>query len=1152
MLNKIRSSINRNVKIGIVSLSALLWISWCSVGGSDNTITSFDNSTISLKIQAWNVLWSSVEISTVEWVFLTSGYTDSNWNIIINKTELYLNITLNWITWNPLLEVVWIGGIDTDPDDDGNPDNDVDKVINWEMSSLVFLHELNSTIVNPLTTLVSNIIKWENGENLDNYRSLGWDLDIVKISKKIDKVILELWVEDINNDWKVDKKDIQNYNMVLNETALEKDIRDNGFLDTIHSWDSWLQVEYIDNKKKKINLVNVKLVENSFELTWISENSSIYYSFDNESWNTYSLSIPIYSDITVYYKEQYENGTYWKVWEINLTYSQVGNDFEGYSWNESNENEVPKLLNISFDSDYVPLMLIKEPDSWIELNNFLVDYEWVYEWPIKNPLSINWYELWVLENSNNSNIKAIVKSWTGTVFLLEGNTIKYTPLPNQDIDTQEIVLELNNGNWWKKELTISIYNINTAWIYALELSCYPNIVPENEEKKKNYWTANYLKATWLKNYTKLDWCIYLNKNERYYERTTIVYWVEVKYKYYEKSRRKSNSNNLRKIWLTMFKDLTFTWDQRYLRVDWEWVNFNIWRETKNYGTWSVRRFLEKQPYFFDQLSKEDQEYMLEKWAQPIRYFPAIPEEEPVIAFKVVENEDEVIYLWWNETNEGGPYYIVENEKNIQEKLDTILSVYKGNWKEFPVDESNLFLENTIKAYPNTVDYAQYPFTFYVKLNRTWTWKDYPALVWIEFWDQFIAPTERYEVFSREELNYLWSDWVILVLESKARALIDLNRVGLWEKVDDEILKDYSTSEDIKSRLNNFNPWNTRVATELNINLLNYELAKNTYLATLWFNENNYENVFWEPVYSKSFLDKLYNKWFLEFGEYKKYNTLLPNKNELYELLLTDDWLKQIKQSYTPWLWWIDWVNKAIKDYVLWMADLLDPLMYIELLSAIKKWILNLKNSEINIDLQNVSDFLAEWMDILSNIDTIIEWYSEYDKWYYESYIKTFVALNVIPISKINKAKKISWDNSEDLNILKNANKFSKKLAFESKNGFIYSINKGWQKVLVHIKGTPQYNKALLDSPDRPKSYFNSTNSEEIINLHKNALDKVSIDIFENNKGKFKWILIKFDSNVWIYAKGNISTNFMRIIIRNDWSIHGYPDVVKWLDDIIVY
>ncbi|MFC1797969.1 hypothetical protein ACFLY2_02255 [Patescibacteria group bacterium] len=54
---------------------------------------------------------------------------------------------------------------------------------------------------------------------------------------------------------------------------------------------------------------------------------------------------------------------------------------------------------------------------------------------------------------------------------------------------------------------------------------------------------------------------------------------------------------------------------------------------------------------------------------------------------------------------------------------------------------------------------------------------------------------------------------------------------------------------------------------------------------------------------------------------------------------------------------------------------------------------------------------------------------------------------------------------------------------------------------------------MLKYPDKPKSYFYTTNADEVIDLHKIALDKIPKNVFDEKLMNPGGILVKMDRDI---------------------------------------
>ncbi len=1094
-----------NKPILTISLAALLstggcWGEWPTVSTNDswqnNVSESLATSNENITLDGWAPN-SNIEIqklSSGEVIYQT--ITDSNWKYQLNLREIQQDLEDD--TQLIISSSSDIGTLDA-------------------IKTIVSSNNLVNAHLNLCTTQVTEILLWKNWENLGLYLNSDSSVNVELINKKISEILTDgLKLSDTNSDWKININDAHNCDN--NDSTIITD-RSVSFV-----------TESIDTIKQDSNIIIVdRKYENSTLYLRLTKTDTDWYiniSYNWEDWALYNDdSIAIYQWETLYIKETYKNGSV----SIVETFTNSSTLSE---WNTP-ESNWDTSQNLDEEN-------IAENTTAIEVSNFSVEYPTVIEWPVWDQFEINWYDLWVIKNENNLAITATIKSWNNSSLEVNWGILAYRPSERYNWESQEIVLTLTYENWRSKDLVITINNVNTQNLYVKRLYCSSQIIENIEDDTfKEYWISDTVKPVWLNWYIKNDGCRYQNKEEYWVPKIANVYGITVVYQYKNRYQDTSNNSFYRDTWIVKFSDRDFTWEQRYLRPDGVWINFNLWSSRWDRWSATVRRYLERDAYFFNQLTPEQQALMEDKWdtSDDIIFWGGDSESPDVIIIN--DDEDETPILWGNEGNDDLDATTIYNPEGFLGRLNTYLS---KKWVDTETLESSTrYDEGQIKNYISwwaygTNEYKEYPFTVYTKYNRKWTGNDYPALVWIEF---KVAPDySTVSTMDRIEVNN--SDHEEAVREFLIK---EANNKQIEETIDNDSL--------IK-KLRDFDYFDTVVLSNLTEVSLNYQVAIQQYLTLVWYNtRENYETLTWKSVYSSSFLEKIYNSWFLNDNEYNTYKQLIPDIDQVYSLMQSDEWLKELKRVYSPGLWSIDWTEKAIGDFIVGMIEIIDPSMLPELLSAVKKAMTNLINSDINLNLSNLPEYLVDGIEILENIDEIIDGYSDYDKWYYKSYIETHIALNLIPLSKLNKGKKLVSDDSKDLNTLKQANKFSKTLTFESKNWFQFKILQGAVKVQEHIKWNPLYEKALKDKPNKPKSYFYTTNSDEVIGLHKIALDKVPKDVFDINKTKSDGILVKL-SDVWIYAKNGTNTDFMRIIIRKDWSVHGYPDVINWTNDIVIY
>ncbi|QFR39004.1 hypothetical protein A9Q91_02105 [Candidatus Gracilibacteria bacterium 28_42_T64] len=1094
-----------NKPILTISLAALLSTGGC--GGEGPTVSTNDsgqnNVSESLATSNENItLDGGAPNSNIEIQKLSSGeviyqtITDSNGKYQLNLREIQQDLEDD--TQLIISSSSDIGTLDA-------------------IKTIVSSNNLVNAHLNLCTTQVTEILLGKNGENLGLYLNSDSSVNVELINKKISEILTDgLKLSDTNSDGKININDAHNCDN--NDSTIITD-RSVSFV-----------TESIDTIKQDSNIIIVdRKYENStlyLRLTKTDTDGYINISYNGEDWALYNDdSIAIYQGETLYIKETYKNGSV----SIVETFTNSSTLSEGNT-PESNGDTSQNL-----DEEN-----IAENTTAIEVSNFSVEYPTVIEGPVGDQFEINWYDLGVIKNENNLAITATIKSGNNSSLEVNGGILAYRPSERYNGESQEIVLTLTYENGRSKDLVITINNVNTQNLYVKRLYCSSQIIENIEDDTfKEYWISDTVKPVWLNGYIKNDGCRYQNKEEYWVPKIANVYGITVVYQYKNRYQDTSNNSFYRDTGIVKFSDRDFTGEQRYLRPDGVWINFNLGSSRGDRGSATVRRYLERDAYFFNQLTPEQQALMEDKWdtSDDIIFGGGDSESPDVIIIN--DDEDETPILGGNEGNDDLDATTIYNPEGFLGRLNTYLSK-KGVDTE-TLESSTRYDEGQIKNYISggaygTNEYKEYPFTVYTKYNRKGTGNDYPALVWIEF---KVAPDySTVSTMDRIEVNN--SDHEEAVREFLIK---EANNKQIEETIDNDSL--------IK-KLRDFDYFDTVVLSNLTEVSLNYQVAIQQYLTLVGYNtRENYETLTGKSVYSSSFLEKIYNSGFLNDNEYNTYKQLIPDIDQVYSLMQSDEGLKELKRVYSPGLGSIDGTEKAIGDFIVGMIEIIDPSMLPELLSAVKKAMTNLINSDINLNLSNLPEYLVDGIEILENIDEIIDGYSDYDKGYYKSYIETHIALNLIPLSKLNKGKKLVSDDSKDLNTLKQANKFSKTLTFESKNGFQFKILQGAVKVQEHIKGNPLYEKALKDKPNKPKSYFYTTNSDEVIGLHKIALDKVPKDVFDINKTKSDGILVKL-SDVGIYAKNGTNTDFMRIIIRKDGSVHGYPDVINGTNDIVIY
>jgi len=259
--------IKNKAKLWVVTLATLWFLTWCWWWGGDwwstwtiNNWNSWwtnnwnewwrtNSSLLVWQVQAGIVSWARILLETRDWKILLETTTDNNWKYSIDREELSMILESEWLTTDTELVVFSEWWIDIDPDDDWNPDNDIDIEVKWKMSSILTLNEIDWSNITPLSTYVYNEIK----NQVPNFNQIN--------SKELKNIILET----IKKIWLIDKNDLIHYDMVSRDSVIENAIKISWFLDNIHSWKS--QDNEVMTAVKNI-VENLEVIQTSSNFSW--------------------------------------------------------------------------------------------------------------------------------------------------------------------------------------------------------------------------------------------------------------------------------------------------------------------------------------------------------------------------------------------------------------------------------------------------------------------------------------------------------------------------------------------------------------------------------------------------------------------------------------------------------------------------------------------------------------------------------------------------------------------------------------------------------------------------------------------------------------------------------------------------------------------
>lgn len=122
--------------------------------------------------------------------------------------------------------------MDIDPDDDGNPNNDIDIRMDGTMSALVEADEIHQARVTPVSTFVNDMIFGAQNENIQQFKDANGNIDRTLVQNAMQQIIDNADLVDTDGDGEVTPRDIQRYNMVMHKNStLVQEIIHNGYLD---------------------------------------------------------------------------------------------------------------------------------------------------------------------------------------------------------------------------------------------------------------------------------------------------------------------------------------------------------------------------------------------------------------------------------------------------------------------------------------------------------------------------------------------------------------------------------------------------------------------------------------------------------------------------------------------------------------------------------------------------------------------------------------------------------------------------------------------------------------------------------------------------------------------------------------------------------
>ena len=222
-------SLKSTKKILASFITAWYLLTWCGWGGDTKTVSNNNgwNNTHEVINNGWNEdkpkatekLIGQVQAGPVknEEVVIEDMYgneiyrteTNTTGYYEIDKKEFEKRLKENWLSIDSELEIYTIGWVDTDTNDDGIIWDETE--VNWKLTALLSYPDVNNSKITPISTLVTNYL-------LQNFQQVD--------KTKLNETAQKLWFSSY--------KDVLKYDMVKQESEIEKTLKERWYLDYIH------------------------------------------------------------------------------------------------------------------------------------------------------------------------------------------------------------------------------------------------------------------------------------------------------------------------------------------------------------------------------------------------------------------------------------------------------------------------------------------------------------------------------------------------------------------------------------------------------------------------------------------------------------------------------------------------------------------------------------------------------------------------------------------------------------------------------------------------------------------------------------------------------------------------------------------------------
>ena len=468
-----------------VALSTLLpffvscswWWDTKSWGSDDPGVTVLPEKIESTVQMFGNLSNANVVLKTLDGVVLYETTTDENGKYVIDPVLFNQKLASNFLTGesNIVIEAYsW-------------RDEEFDMDMNWVINAVIKAKNIDGSFVSYYSDFVYNILFGEYGSNLEIFKNENWEICPDLIRKKIDQIITWLWTDDIwedwmlmwlkmndiNWDWKVDRDDLNIYDVIENRNFWLKTLQ---YRQSLYSWNDVGKAIFLNAERNRLNfvsLVNQKVESWAFSmnLVWSDYYWQVEYSYDWENWiPANELTLNIWE--TIQYREQYrDNLWYSSIWEFSLT-QELYNDLE-INW------PINELCETWNDNSWW------DTDSWSSGEDDNTDTWWEDNWWVDDTqIVISDITTWTITDSQTQEVNDNL--------VIDSNPSSETQ------DLTEIVI-------WVDQAEVDRINWELTTLKA-------DITKKEEELEANKTSLTNLK-TWLSNLQ--SWAIWTYNDSEY-------------------------------------------------------------------------------------------------------------------------------------------------------------------------------------------------------------------------------------------------------------------------------------------------------------------------------------------------------------------------------------------------------------------------------------------------------------------------------------------------------------------------------------------------------------------------------------------------------------------------------------------------------------